>query len=89
MRNLLDYPVTRDEVLECLNRLRADLDPALIGDMTPVLLSHAIAVIKTAYELRDGFANRQPAFVVPFSEAAALCRAVDGRPPEPAPPVND
>jgi hypothetical protein len=81
MRNLLEYPVTRDEVLECLTRLRADLNPELIGDMTPVLLDHAIAIVKTAFDLRDGFDRRgkEPGmgFVVPFPEATALIKAVD------------
>jgi hypothetical protein len=80
MRNLAEYPLTRDEVLECLNRLRAELNPELIGDMTPLILRHAISVIESAFKLRDAMATREPAFVVPFAQATELCKAVDFKP---------
>ena len=47
MRNLTEYPVTREEIIAYLLGLLNDLDPNLIGDMRPLLLSitiHYIAV---------------------------------------------
>ena len=43
MRNLLEYPITRDEVIECLTKLRESiLEEGCIGDMRPLLLTVAI-----------------------------------------------
>lgn len=46
MRNLHAYPITLDEVVECLETFKRECDPALVGDMRPILLDHAIASIR-------------------------------------------
>jgi hypothetical protein len=47
MRNILEYPVTLDEIINCLKQLR-DREAAkpLIGDMTPLLLDMAICAVR-------------------------------------------
>jgi hypothetical protein len=47
MRNLLEHPVTLDEIVDCLTNLR-DREAAeeRVGDMTPTLLDLAIAAIR-------------------------------------------
>jgi hypothetical protein len=46
MRNLVAYPVTLDEIIECLKTFKAGCDPELVGDMRPLLLDHAIAAVQ-------------------------------------------
>lgn len=51
MRNLAEYPITLDEVIECLNGLKLEamaeaVENLSYGDMRPLLLEHAIKVIK-------------------------------------------
>lgn len=49
MRNTHEYPVTLDEIVDCLQRLHNDIiheHPDLIGDMRPLLLRKAISLIK-------------------------------------------
>jgi hypothetical protein len=46
MRNLKEYPVTLDEIVECLQAFKAECDPELVGDMRPTLLDHAIAAVR-------------------------------------------
>jgi hypothetical protein len=82
MRNLLEYPVTRQEILLYLGAERSENDPeltGLIGDMSPILIDHIIDIVKAAFEMSDGFQRRMGergmGFVVPFVEATALIRA--------------
>lgn len=84
MRNLLEYPVTRQELLLFLGQLRSEHDPHITGacgDMSPILLDHITKIVQAAFELRDGFDRRckEPGmgFVVPFPEATKLILAVD------------
>ena len=52
MRNLMEYPILLEEVLECLEQFHRDVDPdktGLCGDMRPLLLLRAIKIIKNAY----------------------------------------
>lgn len=47
MRNLLQYPVTLDEIVECLERLRdREATEKRIGDMTPLLLDMAVCAVR-------------------------------------------
>lgn len=47
MRNLLEYPITHDEIIECLARLRdREMTGEQTGDMTPTLLDFAIAAVQ-------------------------------------------
>ena len=82
MRNLLEYPVTRQEVLLFLGAERIERDPEFIGlcgDMSPILIEHVIEIVKAAFELHDGFQRRMNekgmGFVVPFPEATKLLKA--------------
>ena len=49
MRNLAQYPITTEEIVECLERLRNEhmaQHAGRCGDMTPSLLSEAIEIVK-------------------------------------------
>ncbi len=52
MRNIREYPITKDEIVECLKTMVADLkqlneDQMACGDMRPLLLQKAIDIILT------------------------------------------
>ncbi len=52
MRDIGRYPVTNGEIVDCLHGFLAEVDPkktGLIGDMRPLLLAEAIAII-TQYD---------------------------------------
>lgn len=49
MRNLEQYPVTLDEVIDCLRQFKDEVDPTvtgIIGDMRPILLDYAISALR-------------------------------------------
>lgn len=46
MRNILEYPITTKEIIECLEELKKECDPNLIGDMRPLLLDEAIKAVR-------------------------------------------
>lgn len=47
MRNLVEYPITLDEIVECLETYkRQAMDEERIGDMRPVLLDLAIMAVR-------------------------------------------
>lgn len=47
MRNLAEYPMTRQEIVECLDRLGREFAAELrCGDMRPVLLEAAARLIE-------------------------------------------
>jgi hypothetical protein len=46
MRDLTRYPITTQEIIECLRQFKADCDPHLIGDMRPLLLEKAIEAVR-------------------------------------------
>lgn len=82
MRNLLQYPVTKQELLLHLGAERGANDPeitGLVGDMTPLYLEHITKIVVAAFELCDGFERRMSergmGFVVPFAEATKLMQA--------------
>ena len=82
MRNLLQYPVDRHEIATFLRNCRVAADPqktGAVGDMSPILLDHVIAIVEAAFDLADGFdrRGREPGmgFVIPFSEATKLLQA--------------
>lgn len=53
MRNLLEYPITNREIVECLEQFKADCDPKLVGDMRPLLLDAAINTIQAVNLLAE------------------------------------
>lgn len=80
MRNLLQYPVTQDELLTELRRQMQDaMSEQRCGDMRPLLLQHTIEIVEAAFALLKGFDRRaaEPGmgFVIPFPEATALIEA--------------
>lgn len=50
MRNIVEYPITIEEITGCLERLRKQAleeikDRVICGDMTPLLLDRAIQMV--------------------------------------------
>lgn len=60
MRNLRQYPITKQEILECLSTLAQDmLKEKRVGDMRPSLLQEASKIVEEAkYEPNFGEAGR-------------------------------
>lgn len=50
MRNTVEYPVTKKEIIECLYRMANDLDDGRFscGDMRPLLLRHALEIVESS-----------------------------------------
>jgi len=51
MRDLEQYPITTDEIIQCLKELMNDVayeKTGLTGDMRPLLLANAIKIITEA-----------------------------------------
>ena len=53
MRNLAEYPITRQEIVECLEQIKTDLqrlneEQLACGDMRPLLLDRTIKIITHA-----------------------------------------
>lgn len=47
MRNLQQYPITKVEIVECLQELRQNCtSDGVMGDMTPAVLNKAIEIIQ-------------------------------------------
>ena len=51
MRNLAEYPITREEIVECLEQIGAEIqrmneEQLACGDMRPLLLDRAIRMVK-------------------------------------------
>ncbi len=58
MRNLLEYPVTTEEIVQCLVRLKekeeAEIEAKhIMGDMTPLLLEKAIMIVRASGQLHQ------------------------------------
>ena len=50
MRNTEEYPVTKEEIINCLHSLASQIsEEGAIGDMRPLLLQEAIAIISAAH----------------------------------------
>lgn len=64
MRNLLQYPITPDEVLECL-RSEADAinDRDVIGDMRPLLLTEAAKELEGLWAAISWIEDQDPQIV--------------------------
>ncbi len=82
MRNLLQYPVTQEEILESLRGQATSIrNEECIGDMRPLILRHTIEIVEAAFGLLKGFDRRDQecgmGFVIPFAEATALVKACD------------
>jgi len=50
LRNLVEFPVTKDEIVRCLldlayNRIKENVTEVLVGDMTPLLRTTAAQII--------------------------------------------
>lgn len=46
MRNIVEFPVTKQEIYECLERIQHDLmEEGRIGDMRPYLVDLALGII--------------------------------------------
>lgn len=59
MRNLIEFPITLDEVIDCLQQLKArELERThtelSCGDMTPILLHRAIQILRREKFLHGG-----------------------------------
>lgn len=49
MRNLQEYPITTEEIIECLQKYKEDaLSEQRVGDMRPLLLTAAIRALSLA-----------------------------------------
>ena len=48
MRNLVEYPVTKVEIMLCLKEIMDDCDQELIGDMRPLLINEAIKHVRAS-----------------------------------------
>ena len=52
MRNLIQYPVTKEEIIGCLKEFVKEVDPettGLYGDMRPILLAEAVDIVDQMY----------------------------------------
>ena len=84
MRNLLEYPVTEQEICDLLLRLKGECDPDLVGDMTPVLLEQARQIVHAAYDMQRGIDERLEQerwplkYATPWDKAKTLCLALRG-----------
>lgn len=50
MRNTVEYPITKDEIVDCLREFITECvqgKTGLIGDIRPILLQKAIDIIQT------------------------------------------
>lgn len=47
MRNLLEHPILLKEVIDCLETIKGELNPELVGDMRPTIIAAAIGIINT------------------------------------------
>lgn len=60
MRNLMEYPITTDEIVECLDTLIAGMlhlpngEDVSFGDMRPLLLAKAKEIVLASVEKSDG-----------------------------------
>lgn len=77
MRNLDQYPITKSEIVDCMNKMISECDPDLIGDMRPLLLGRAVEIIEGANtllgEMSDRLDLKQPhKYIAPYGPAAEL-----------------
>lgn len=83
MRNLLQYPVTEKEIVDCLRSIAAEkMREERIGDMRATLLDCAAEIVETAYDMLRGIEKRfkdNPDSVLkyctPWDKATDLIRA--------------
>lgn len=55
MRNLVQHPITTEEILDCLKEFLSEVDPEktrLCGDVRPLLLREAIKIVELYEDLR-------------------------------------
>ena len=48
MRNLIQYPISKEEIVGCLKEFAKEVDPeitGLYGDMRPLLLAEAVLIV--------------------------------------------
>lgn len=83
MRNLLEYPVTPQEIAECCRRTSRELstgDDGAVGCMDPTLLRMAADVVEAAAGVLEGIEDRMKSgahlsYVTPWDRATALVNA--------------
>jgi hypothetical protein len=82
MRNLLEYPVTPQEIADCCRKVAAeDTDVLGCGNMTPLLLSMAADVVEAAAGVVEGINERLDTrdiplkWFTPWDRATALVNA--------------
>jgi hypothetical protein len=54
MRNLIEYPITKDEIIKCLKEILADVEKKeeeSAGSMHPLLLETAIELIRRSEQV--------------------------------------
>lgn len=81
MRNLAEYPITHQEVIDELRQL-AELPFSGIGDMRPLILETALAVVVAARDMLDGIEERLKQdpplkWVTPWDKATQIIQAFD------------
>lgn len=81
MRNLLEHPVTPQEIADCCRKVAAeDTDVLGCGNMTPLLLSMAADVVEAAAGVLEGIEDRMKSgahlsYVTPWDRATILVKA--------------
>lgn len=85
MRNLIEYPITEEEILACLKRhAEVVITSETTGGMDAMLLTAAIDIVKCAGDMLRGIEKRFDTessslrYVTPWKEAAALVEAMRG-----------
>jgi hypothetical protein len=87
MRNIVKYPITESEIVECLERLSKEiLDEGSCGDIRPLCLKAAAEIVQAAGELLRGIdrrladPNSTMRYVTPWAEATKLVKALKSPP---------
>ncbi len=91
MRNLMQHPITAAEIETFLEYLAVEINAeGLIGDMRPLLLKTAAAVVRAAHGMIDGIDKRfqdhpgkdHMKWVTPWDRATAIIQAFDAYNPK-------
>lgn len=53
MRNIIEYPITKEEIIETLQRIHESYVMDIETNMTPLILSEAIKIIEDNYGNRE------------------------------------
>lgn len=84
MRNLVQYPITSDEIVACLRQLSTEISDIdgerLIGDMRPLLLQTAANVVEAADEMLKGIDKRLATPNIPYPRTHGKRQREGGHP---------